>query len=459
MRTLVVVFLLLLISLPGEGQVPADSLQAFRQRSPLRQAIVGVSVKRLSDGETICDWQAEQSMAPASLLKLISTFLALEERGGDFRYETTVGYSGVLLPSGDLRGDLVVVPGGDPSLESAFFADRPFLSRVVQVVQAAGIRRICGAVKVLPARSDMTAPGGWLWEDLGNYYGATYQTFNYRDNSYRLTFQSGKSGAVARLVAVEPPLPGVEFDNRVITDRRGKNDVWIYGAPGSGRLLVRGTVTGTPARYAARGAMPDPARVFEAEMTALLEQEGVVVDEEKYTEKKMTVLYRHLSPELKELVYYANKRSVNLLAEAAGRLVAPADSWEEAVAEKLGALGISTSGIRLADACGLSPLNAIPPVVLTDLLIRAASSPDFLASLPQGGVDPGLAVYAQHPLLNRQLQAKTGSFTGVRGLAGYLTTRQGTTLAFTVMVNHFTCTPVQAQEAIRHFLVWLAERE
>lgn len=75
----------------------------------------------------------------------------------------------------------------------------------------------------------------------------------------------------------------------------------------------------------------------------------------------------------------------------------------------------------------------------------------FWASLPEGGVDGGLVIYADHPVLRNNLRAKTGSFTGVRTLSGFLKTRNGQELAFTVLINHYTCTPKELQEAGSEF--------
>ena len=57
-----------------------------------------------------------------------------------------------------------------------------------------------------------------------------------------------------------------------------------------------------------------------------------------------------------------------------------------------------------------------------------------------------------YPELKNKMKAKTGSMSGVRALAGYLTAADGTQLAFTIIVNHYTCTVSQLQKAIGKFL-------
>ena len=73
------------------------------------------------------------------------------------------------------------------------------------------------------------------------------------------------------------------------------------------------------------------------------------------------------SPFLKDIVYYTNKNSVNLFAEALGELISPTD-YARTVKVELSHIGIDSCGITLKDASGLSPANAVPAEVFTDLL-------------------------------------------------------------------------------------------
>jgi len=98
--------------------------------------------------------------------------------------------------------------------------------------------------------------------------------------------------------------------------------------------------------------------------------------------------------------------------------------------------------------------------VLTDLLVYIGKREHsaFLNSLPLGGVDGGLSGYCHaYPQLNKKLQAKTGSMSGVRSLSGYLTNNKGERLAFTILINHYTCTVSQLQRAVGKFLSRLME--
>ena len=429
--------------------------EACWRRGALRHAVVGVSVKRVSDGKDVCAFHAETALRPASVAKLIPAALALKAKGPSFAYVTRVGLTGEVR-DGVLRGDLLVRAGGDPALDSRYFPSAAFLQRVVDTLAALGVREIEGRVRVEETSCDAAIPGSWLWEDVANYYGALCHGFNYRDNLYTLTFRSGEVGDTARLVGVEPSLPGVRFETRVTASSRNADNVWIYGGPDASVLRVRGTMPARRKAFAVKGAIHHPARVFESELTRRLAGNGIAVRNGiPENTSGARLLLEHRSPALAEIVRFTNKRSVNLFAEALGRLVASED-WEREAKRALSSVGVDTSGVVLKDACGLSAFNALPAAALTDLLVWAARHLDaaFHDSLPICGADGGLRPYASAEELRRNLRAKTGSMAATRSLAGYLTAASGDTYAFAVIVNNYACSPSEVQAVIRDFLAW-----
>ena len=184
-----------------------------------------------------------------------------------------------------------------------------------------------------------------------------------------------------------------------------------------------------------------------------------MLDKQRIEEGERHALLAMDSPFLKDIVYYTNKNSVNLFAEALGELISPTD-YARTVKVELSHIGIDSCGITLKDASGLSPANAVPAEVFTDLLIWAKGhlSDAFVASLPQGNVDWGLRIYSDHPVLRENVIAKTGSMSGVRALAGYLKNQKGETLAFTILVNNYVGDPVKVQETIRDLLKDIADK-
>jgi len=453
MRTLLFILLLFIASLVmGQKQ---EAVRDLQQTSGLRHAVIGISVKRVRDGASVLDYNGSMALTPASVTKLFPTIFALMDRGAAFTYTTRVVYRGSLQDS-VLQGDILVQAGGDPCLDSKYFPKYTFVERLLTRLQELGVKRITGRVRVQEGSGGASIPGSWPWEDVANHYGAIYHPFNYRDNAYNLQLHVRQDSV--EILPVRPRLPRVTFLNQVRVNPAKPNDVWLYGGPHAARIEVRGTLSGHPLRFSVKGAMHHPAEVFERELTDRLCACGIVVEEkEQLLDSLSSELLTFTSPVLAELVFYTNKRSVNLFAEALGKLVA-ADDFQQGVKRHLTRIPTDTSGLLLKDASGLSPLNAVPAETFTDLLVWAYqhADPAFWRSLPEGGVDGGLAIYSDHPLLGARLRAKTGSLSGVRALSGYLTTQEKELLAFTVLVNHYTCPSRVVQEAVRDFLVGLS---
>lgn len=447
---------LLLTVVWGYGQSAA--LEELLNTDGVKNAAVSVSVKRVNDGKEIVACNAEMALTPASVAKILPTWFALQEKGVNYRYRTNIFYTGE-IKDGVLSGDIIVPAAGDPTLDSRFFPHRSFVKNLVAAIQRAGIQHIGGRLLVEGAEKGTDIPGSWVWEDISNYYGAIYLPFNYRDNTCVFSFQTGVVGSVAKLISVYPALPGIEIQNEVKAAAANRDNAWVYGGPYSTVICVKGTLPANRKSFKVKAALHDPAMACINELKAELSDKGIRVESNVFADTTRTQLVYFDSPRLEEIVFHTNKASVNLFAEAMGKL-AGGKEWQKEVSALLVKAGINTQGITLYDACGLSPLDALPARVLTDLLVYIGKREHsaFLNSLPLGGVDGGLSGYCHaYPQLNKKLQAKTGSMSGVRSLSGYLTNNKGERLAFTILINHYTCTVSQLQRAVGKFLSRLME--
>jgi len=452
------ILLLFMVSLVS-GQTKTV-LQHFWNQKEVKHAAIGVSVKNVESGNVVYEYNAGMALRPASVIKLLSSALALKRKGDSLTYSTNVFYSGK-IEEGVLVGNIIVRAGGDPSLDSKYFPEACFVDRVISAIISSGIKRIQGNIIVETGNTPSRIPGSWPWEDVANYYGALYHSFNYRDNMYTLNMRSGKAGTPARLLAVVPSVPAVKFKNEVSSSVKNSNDAWIYGGPEAATLLIQGTIPANRSSFAVKGAMHHPDACFREEVEKRLENVGIVIDKREIRERdgELQLLLAITSPLLKDIVFYTNKNSVNLFAEALGCLISQTD-YGKTVKEELNRIGIDSCGIILKDACGLSPGNAAPAEIFTDLLLWARKhlGDSFLSSLPRGGVDRGLQVYSDHPVLRGNVAAKTGSMSGVRALSGYLKNKKGEMLAFTIIVNNYVGDPVKVQAIMRDFLKEMAEK-
>lgn len=423
----------------------------------VRHAELGIAVKSVKEGKVLLEYRSDKSLQPASVCKLLASAFALMEKGGDFHYTTTVFTTGSQTGK-VLDGDVVISAQGDPCLDSRYFPESVFLDRILDKVKQSGITCIQGRIRI--ERTEETVlPGTWLWEDVSNYYAAAYRSFNYKDNTYRLGFKTGPAGEEAELLSVEPEQPGIHFVSKVKASTENVDNAWIYGGPYSDRMYVLGTLPQNRRLIRIKGAMNRPDLCFRNELEEKLKEKGIRVEKKVLPEKERKVMLTIISPSLKEIVRETNKRSINLFAEALGKLVDEND-YPQRCKELLQENSISSSGVQLKDACGLSVGNAVPAAVFTDLLVWAHRKlgEDFITSLPVAGTDAGLNAYCSaFPALKNRLKAKTGSYTGVRCLSGYLTTYQGKELAFTILINHFDGPPARLQRKVGEFLQSLLE--
>ena len=90
-----------------------DALQKFISSQCLTNASIGISIRNADSNEIILDYNSQLSLAPASVLKLLSTASALDKIGGDYKYETQFGYNGLVV-DGVLNGNIIIKGSGDP---------------------------------------------------------------------------------------------------------------------------------------------------------------------------------------------------------------------------------------------------------------------------------------------------------------------------------------------------------
>ena len=100
-------------------------------------------------------------------------------------------------------------------------------------------------------------------------------------------------------------------------------------------------------------------------------------------------------------------------------------------------LGHDPKDYKIADGCGLSNYNYLSPALLVDFLKYAYSQTEVFQmlykSLPVGGVDGTLKFRMKGTPAFRNVHAKTGSFTAINALAGYLKMKNGHEVAFAIM--------------------------
>ncbi|HBB67717.1 MAG: D-alanyl-D-alanine carboxypeptidase/D-alanyl-D-alanine-endopeptidase [Elusimicrobia bacterium GWA2_56_46] len=448
-----------------------------------KNAVWGLSVRDAATGAELVACDSARNLVPASILKLFVTGAALELLGPETGFRTRVYLDGT-VSKGVLNGAVYLRGGGDPSFGSGLIKGAPAAAeefgKWLQALKKAGVAEINGPVVADDSLFNGPAlPGSWAWEDVGNYYAAQPSALSINDNLYKLYFRPGvRAGDRAELLRSEPEIPGLRFTNLMLTGPKGSGDNgYIFNFPGQYSAVLRGTVPQGPPESAIKGAIPDPALFAAQEFTEYLSTHGVKVGgkaaklegTKDYGAAKF--LAESEGAPLSDIVFYTNKRSFNLYAEILLRQLAlakgksgTAESGISVLREYLAENGVNVSELKLADASGLSRLNLANADDFTVFLSAISKKKFFGAYLASliSPADPDATGHVKNMGVNtkleKSLKIKSGSLSGVRGYAGYLTTKKGRLLSFASILNNYTAPAAKIDRLHEALLLELIEK-
>lgn len=447
-------------------------IDEFIGAESLVNATVAVKAVDVNSGQVLLSHNASLTMVPASIQKLLTTAAVLGKLPSDHTFTTKVEYSGWIDEAGTLNGDLRIEGGGDPAFASSNF-NRHYgdvFERIGTAVMAAGIRKIEGnVIGDASIFGEIVLSDTWIWEDIGNYFGASATGLNIFDNSYEITFSTGDTGSLTTIVGIVPEIPGLEFENQVLAADDNRDNAYIYGSYLSGKRIIRGTIPANRNAFTIKGAIPDPALVAAHLLKSTLEALGIEITDEPQTNftpstpSKRTLIIEIESPPLAELVKVTNFKSQNLYAETlllhlSQSIGSPSiENGCQVVKAFWEQKGMSVEGMFLEDGSGLSRANGLTAdqimFVLKYMAQQSGFDDVFLKSLPLAGVSGNLTSFGKGTLLENNLAAKSGTMTRVFNYAGYLTSTSGREVAFVVMVNNYSCTPAEMKALLSRLLL------
>ncbi len=455
----------------AQTQLPAEVTSLLARAKVPVDALAAVVLDTRAGAAPLLAWRADAPVNPASTLKLVTTYAALDRLGPDFRWQTRV-YSDGTLRDGVLQGNLYLQGGGDPKLVS----ERLWL--LLRRVQGLGIRRIAGDIWLdrsafaLPA----TDPGAFDGEPLKPYNAAPDALLiNYRSQLFGFT--PDPEAGVAH-VTLEPPLAGVEPPASVPLDN-SRPDAAESCGDWRGALRADFSDALRP-RFAGRYplacgtrewpiAHPEPERMAAraiAGMWAAIggQLDGQVRDGSVPAQARLRLGFE--SPPLAEVVRETNKYSNNVMAQQifltlgrTGRDGAPTGLAEARLALERwwqDKLGPGTRLPEVGNGSGLGRDTRLSAHALARLLQLAWQSglmPDLAASLPASGLDGTLRRSA---LDAGQAHLKTGSLRDVQALAGYVHGADGQRRVLVAIVNHDNARA--AKPALEALVRWAAQR-
>jgi serine-type D-Ala-D-Ala carboxypeptidase/endopeptidase (penicillin-binding protein 4) len=461
-----------------------NAIQRLVADETLRYGQTGICVVDVNSGQILGSHNASMSLIPASNMKIVTTAAGLKMLGSDFTYRTDLQYDGVIKDS-ILYGNIIIKGYGDPTLGS------PEMDSIVRIegllsffstkIKELGLKKIQGRViGDGSAFEKATATQTWLWEDLGNYYGAGPSGLNFHENMYKLNFtQNSNVGSPPSLSGTFPHVPDFLLYNEVISAASSDDDAYIYSSPYARVGVVRGSIPAGYKSFSINGSLPDPPYFAAWHLCKTLRDEGIEVTDSAATqiwfEQKGVPLpsrktfFTWRSPDLATIVNRANQESVNLYCEAILRTIAfqqtgfgSNEKGTELVKKFWQSKGIDTEGLFMQDGSGLSPRNGITPFQLTSMLRTiAVDTPwftPFYNSLPEAGHSGTMKnMFKSYPSVIGRIRAKSGTISRVRAYSGYATATDGRLIAFSVVLNNFTCGQGEIRKRLEKFMAELVK--
>lgn len=467
----------------------ATRIEAVMSRPVFKNSNFGVEFLDLETGKVVYALNPSKLFVPASTTKLLTEGTVLAKLGPDFKFKTYVYRTGAIDKHGVLKGNLILVASGDPNLSNRIQPDGTLafvdvdhsyngpalpgdplavLRQFAEQIAAKGIREVEGQVLVdaslLP---DGEREGGT---------NVVMSSIVVNDNVIDLTGKPGAKAGDPVQVTVSPQTGYIKFKNDVTTgaaDSRLSLDVSdpIAGEDGSLSVILSGNVPLGKGVQTAAFPVPSPTQFATVAFREVLKAKGIQIKPHKGDKapKSFDIFQRyykpdyavaeHVSPPLSEEVKITLKVSQNLHAGLGpyllGLLVAkdakdPIHAGFKVEHTFLTEAKLDLSGASQGDGAGGDWADLFSPDFMCHYLAYWQTRPDyavFFRGLPILGKDGTLGAIQTGSPAAGHVFAKTGTF-GVedklngrlmlngKGLAGYVKTKSGKTLAFAAYVNH-----------------------
>lgn len=424
-----------------------NAVQALLKDEQMKHAMMSLYVVETNSGKVVYNLNEQIGLAPASTQKLFTSVAAFELLGNNYKYKTEIGYDGE-IKNGVLEGNLYIVGYGDPTFGSFRFTStkqEQLQKQIADALNAAGIKSIKGNIILDQSKfSYQPLPGGWIWDDIGNYYGAGTWALNWNENQYDLVLKPGKNERdKVSVVDTSMSVNSSSFINLLQTGKPGSGDNgYIYLPPYSTNAFVTGTEPAGESTVTISGAIPDPSYQIKNFLQNIFREtkidfngNTIVINEHNKTfnaslapQKIITTIY---SPSLDSIIYWFLQKSINLYGEALTKTIAYEKTGFGSTEKGVDILkdfwsehGIEESAINIIDGSGLSPQNR----VTTDALVKVlqyAKTRSWYNSF-----------YNALPTYNG-MKMKSGTIGGAKAFAGYQTSKSGAAYTFAIIINNF----------------------
>ncbi len=424
----------------------------------LANSMTGVHVRNATTGEEVYEQFSDIRLRPASNMKLFTAVAALETLGTDYTFTTEVLTDGAVSGS-TLEGDVYVKGKGDPTLL------KEDLDQFADELLNQGIEEISGDILGDDTwYDDVRLSEDMSWDNEPSYVAAQISALtmspndDYDTGSVIVEVTPGSEVGEPAEVKTVPETDHVTIVNNTETgDSNASNSVSVNREHGTNDIVIDGSMPLNANKSRTWSSVWDPTVYTLDIFKKSLEEKGITLkedvatkratapkDAEQLTSKESMPLEDIMIPFMK----LSNNGHAEMLTKEMGVVEYDEGSWSkglEVIYDVAESLGVDKDTIMLRDGSGMSDKGLIPAEQFTSLLYAAqdrAWYPDFLNSLPVAGASDRMVGGTLRNRLTGEstkenATAKTGSTTSVSTLTGYVTTKDGEKLIFSILNNNF----------------------
>lgn len=451
LRCFVLATALLPLALPAvaatSNALPAKVQQALKANKLGSNSLSLVAIPLNGPGTSLVH-NADVSVNPASTMKLVTTYAALELLGPNHQWRTEF-YSDGPLKNGVLHGNLYLKGGGDPKL------NMEKLWLLMRDLRANGVQQISG--DLILDRSHFIHPQLPSFNDDG---GDKNKPFLVGPDSLLVNLKAVRmitrteGGKVS--VMMEPPLTNVHIDNQVKALPAAKCPGWpdvrfnpVTQYDGT-TLIVSGKLAEGCSAQSYLSLLDHPSYAAGAVRAIWNELGGSILGKDQVAPvpKNARLLARAYSPDLAEIIRDINKYSNNTMAQQlflslGAKFRDRADSDDAKAAQRairnwLARKGITAPHLVIENGSGLSRAERVSAREMAAMLQAAWNSPyaaEFIASMPLAGIDGTMRKRLKRTGMEGLAHIKTGTLNNVRAIAGFSRDAKGTTWAVVAILN------------------------